>query len=627
MELSNYEKVIHEIDSVLCKTFHKEYGYYRRKILESPVKFDLCLEGKVDADIGSRLSENAVLGMRIVPIYERCYPFGKLASTIIGCVGAEGRGLEGIELQYNDILAGEPSQKFVFTDGSGKQYLMLCDTENEPRPGNDIYLTIDIRIQEMLECELENAMELYNANSACGVFLDHRTGEILAIGSIPNYDPNEQSKYTPERRRNRAITDPYEPGSIFKLVTMAMALEEGIISTTDTFDCENGEYSVCGRILKDVHGIGKVPASEIIVQSSNIGIVKIAQLAEKQVLYDYIKRFGFGSISGIDFPGECSGSLKSPENWWLTTLATIPMGYEISATPLQIACAFGAIANDGIYMRPYIAYKCENQYREMRLLHEPVAVRRVVSKEVADTLKSLLQSVVVRGTAQQARSSLIDFAGKTGTSRKQKTGTRGYFSESYYSSFGGFAPCDKPLISGMILIDDPRGKYYGGSVAAPVFARVMEKVFSANILNHPYGTKFRPIATASSPENVVVPDICGSTPEQAKEILHARKISVEFEGEGSLIVNQSPEPGRIVEQGDVVIAYLQDYPKTNSDSIIVVPDVVNMPLRDAIVRLSRAGINFRIEGSGIVVAQSPRKDCAISREDVCVLLCKAKGKK
>ena len=611
------------VDSVLCQIFQKPKGYYFKRINEAYGRFFVYLEWKVDISQATKVREHKLRGVGMTPIYNRFYPYGKIASTLIGCVGHDGEGLDGIEYFYNKELSGVSAQKIVFTDAFGRTYPLLCYSTGEPIPGNDLYLTIDIRLQQILQSELENAVSEHSADGAYGVFMNPKTGEILAMASVPNYDPNEYSEFPLNLRRNRVITDPYEPGSIFKLVTMSAALSEQVISTFDTIDTDHGRAKICGRIVKDVHSLGKIPVPDVIVHSSNVGITKIAQFLDKKKLYEYIRRFGFGTITGIDLPGENGGILRNVKEWWGTSMATIPMGYEIAATPLQLICAYGAVANKGRLMKPLAVKKCVGYDETVNWQRKPMVVRQVISKEIADTMTEMFRNVVIRGTARRANSKFIDIAGKTGTTHKQKEKAKGYHEQEYYSSFIGYAPSDNPEVVGLIMVDNPhKNGYYGGVVAAPVFRDVLEKAVSSGIFTLKT-SRYLSLNQDGKNKIVSVPFLVRTTPEQAKELLKHRGLSAKFYGIGNIVVEQSPSPGRALKIGSIVVLHLQQMP-VKSDKTSIVPDVRGLPLRNAIDKLAKADIKFRIEGFGIVTEQYPPPKTAVDTNGICVLICGSK---
>ncbi|MCD6594716.1 PASTA domain-containing protein [bacterium] len=614
------------VDSVLCQIFQKPSGFYLNKILPYIERRFVYLERKVPTPIAQKIKSKKIDGIYFTPFYSRSYPYGSLASTLIGCVNNDGKGIAGIELMYDSLLAGIPTQKLIFTDGFGDGYPLLCYSTGEPIPGNDIYLTIDIELQGIVETELKKRLKETEANSACTILLNPHTGEVLSMTSLPNFDPNDYIKYPLKMRRNRNITDPYEPGSIFKLVTFAGALQENLITTLDTIDTHNGTIRICGRTVTDVHSIGKTPARDIMIHSSNVGITLIAQNFDKATFYKYIKLFGFGTPTNIDLNAESSGILRPPSKWWGTTMATLPMGYEVSATSIQIASAYGAVANDGVLMRPYVVDKISKFNDDRVIDKKPLRIRRVISRWVADTLSQIFREVVTHGTAVKANSNIIKIAGKTGTSHKTLIGEKGYRTDSYFASFVGYAPYDDPYIVGLVVIDDPKTKnHYGGYVASPVFRNVLEKAISAGIFPSPSSQKLFVYQRNRNRDKLVsVPNLIRTTPEQAREILKMRNLDAKIYGVGNVVIDQSPEQGRVVEPNSVIILHLHQLLADSKDTTAV-PDLVGLPLRKAIELLSEHNIPMRIQGRGIVIKQLPEPDSIIDSNSVCILVCEPKG--
>ncbi len=613
-----------EADSILCQVFYRPTGYYLSKILPCIHRRFVYLERTVDMQTAKKLKSCKLHGIYMTPLYSRSYPFGATASTVLGCVDQDRKGIAGLEVMYDSVLAGIPTQKLIFTDAHGQDYTLLCYSTGEPIPGDDLYLTIDIELQQVLESELKKAIEVNDAASACGILINPNTGEVLALASLPDFDPNEYVKYPLEMRKNRNVTDPYEPGSIFKLVTFAAALAENLITIQDTVDTKRGIIELCGREVSDVHAIGKVTAADVIIKSSNVGIVLIAQALEKVKFYEYIRKFGFGTLTNIDLSAESNGILRPPGKWWGTSMATLPMGYELSATPIQIACAYGAVANDGVLMRPYLVKEIQKFHGRVVCHRNPLKVRQVVPKWVADTLTYLFRCVVTEGTGTKANSDVIEIAGKTGTSHKSLVGELGYHENQYYSSFVGYAPYDEPYVVGLIVVDNPQaGFYYGGTVAAPVFKSVLEKAISAGIFPAPAAQKLY-VHKRSNNDLVSIPNLVRTAPEQALQLLAMRNLDAKFYGSGDIIIDQSPEPGRGVEPGTVIILHLRQLPVEQRDTIVV-PDVIGYSLRKAIEIMADSGVPFRVEGSGVVASQLPPPNSITDSNMVCVLLCKAKS--
>jgi cell division protein FtsI/penicillin-binding protein 2 len=356
----------------------------------------------------------------------------------------------------------------------------LRDQDVEPRDGLNVVLTIDSVIQHVLESALAEAMQKHEPISVTGIAIRPRTGEILAMATLPTFDPNNPGASPADARRNRMITDILEPGSTFKIVVVSGALNDGKVKLSDTFECEHGRFAYAGRILHDHESYGTLTVEGIITKSSNIGAAKIGIELGPQRLYDYIRGFGFGEKTGIPLLGEVPGFVPVPKNWYKVSLAQIPMGHGVTVTRLQMAMAMSAIANGGVLMRPMLVDRLEDREGNLVAKYSPQSVRRVMSEDAAREMVKALKTVTTsEGTAPKAALEYYDVAGKTGTA--QKAGAGGYMPGKYFSSFVGFFPADNPELCISIVLDEPKHGYYGGQVAAPAFKQVAE--LAANYLS------------------------------------------------------------------------------------------------------------------------------------------------
>ena len=400
---------------------------------------------------------------------KRSYPNSYLASQIIGFAGIDNVGLEGIEAYFDKFLKGEPGWGMFLRDARQKR-LDIWDKIVLARDGYDLVLTIDEVIQYIAERELDKAYKTYHAKAASIIVMDPHTGAILALANRPTYDMNEHSRMSKDKIRNRAICDLFEPGSVFKIVTASAALEEKRVSEEDKFFCENGSYRIANHILHDHQPHGWLSFREVIEESSNIGTTKVAQLLGPDMVYKYVRLYGFGSKLGVDLPGEISGMIKEPRFWSITSIGAVPIGQEIGVTLIQLAAAFSVIANGGQLMKPYIIEEVRDKQGEVIKKSSPVLIRKVISLDTAARLKKILTGVVEEGTGKLAKMPGLTAAGKTGTAQKlEPNGT--YSHNKFIASFIGFAPAEDPLIVIAITLDEPY-PYYGGVVAAPVFKNV-----------------------------------------------------------------------------------------------------------------------------------------------------------
>ena len=417
------------------------------------------------------LTEKNLPGTVFLPSYKRIYPGGTLACHILGFAGIDGYGLEGAELYYNNILQGEKGLSLVLKDGTGDLIYSVEKKLSLPRPGKDIYLTIDTNLQYIVEEEIEDVYHKYNAASVSAIVIDYDTGEILALANIPKYDPNNPDKFSPSDRRNRAVTDLFEPGSTFKIVTAAAAIEEGVVSPDDILNCENGKWFVRNHFLRDVHPYGNLRVREIIEKSSNIGTVKIAMKLGEEKLYQYCRKFGFGKPTGIDLPGEISGLLRPLNQWSGYSITAVPIGQEVGINALQGITAMAVIANGGYLIQPHIL-KGIKEKSETLIPWKGQEKQRILAQETCETLTKILQGVTEPGgTAPLANIPGYNISGKTGTAQKIVNGH--YSKDRFVASFVGFLQHKDARMLVLVKVDEPKPVYYGGLVAAPAFKNIM----------------------------------------------------------------------------------------------------------------------------------------------------------
>lgn len=418
----------------------------------------------------------------------RVYPNQQLAAHVLGYVGMDGRtnsptfsqtiGVDGVEHTLNGKLAGVRGWRLTETDSRRREVVAFREQDVEPRDGFNVVLTIDSVIQNFLETALAEGMEKNAPISASGVVVRPRTGEILALATLPNFDPNSPGADA-EARRNRAITDVMEPGSTFKIVAVSGGLNDRVVRLTDTFDCEHGHFAFAGRILHDHGSYGVLSVENIITKSSNIGAAKIGIKLGNQRLHDYVCNFGFGSRTGIPLPGEVRGIVHPVKDWSKVSIAQIPMGHGVSVTRLQMAMAMAAIANQGWLMQPMLVRRLEDREGNVVAEYSPQRVRQVISETAArQTVQALKTVVSPDGTAPKAELEHYTVAGKTGTAQKTVEGIRGYAPGKYIASFIGFFPADNPELCISIVLDEPKQGYFGGQKAAPLFKQVAERAAS-----------------------------------------------------------------------------------------------------------------------------------------------------
>ena len=422
----------------------------------------------------------------------RVYPSGSLAAHVTGFVGVRDsvdlgevvlglEGKHGIEKILDSELEGVRGWRETETDRSRREVVAFREYNVKPRDGLNVVLTLDANVQYITEKALETLCTKHTPASACAVVVDPRTGAIIALANRPTFDPNQPGDSTAAKRRNRVITDSFEPGSTFKIVAVSGALNEYAVRITDEFHCENGRYFFAGKVLRDHHAYGPLSVREIITKSSNIGTAKVAMKLGSQRLHNYISELGFGQRSGVPLPGEVRGILHPVSRWSKLSISRIPMGHEIAATPLQLTMAMSAMANGGNLMRPLLVDRLEDRDGNVVMQYKPIVVRKVIHDETAQQMvKTLMTVVSEEGTARQARLENYAVAGKTGTAQKPSKTRRGYEPGKYFSSFIGFLPAESPRLCIGVFVDEPSNGYYGGVVAGPAFKAIAEK--SANYL-------------------------------------------------------------------------------------------------------------------------------------------------
>ena len=434
-------------------------------------KYFVWLARKVPSDIYEALKAQKVKGIGFVKESKRFHPNGDLAAHLMGFSNIDNIGLQGVELEYDKYLRGTKGMAQFLRDAKMRD-LMIEKDFVAPKDGSNVVLTIDETIQFIAEKALDKAFQKHNAASASIIVLDQKTGEVLAFANRPTFNPDKPDASPMESRTNRAVAFVYEPGSVFKIVTASAGLETKSFKEDDMIFCENGNYRVANHILHDHDPLGSISYRQVVVHSSNIGVTKIAQRIGAEKVYEYARRFRFGMKTGIGMIGEVNGMLKPPSQWSKTSIGAIPIGQEVTVTPIQLVGAIAAIANDGKYMKPFYvkAIKDPNGVTIQEFL--PKEEAQVIHPDIARRMKSILQGVVDEGTATSAKMKDITAGGKTGTAQKVVNGT--YSHSKFVASFIGFAPVDDPKLAIVVTVDTPHPNYYGGIVAAPVFKEVVQ---------------------------------------------------------------------------------------------------------------------------------------------------------
>jgi cell division protein FtsI (penicillin-binding protein 3)/stage V sporulation protein D (sporulation-specific penicillin-binding protein) len=431
----------------------------------------------VATDLADQLAARKLRGVLFEQETARVYPNGPMLCHILGYVNNENAGVEGVERTMEQFLRGQDGFRYIERDRTGKEIVPYRGQEKEVRNGCNVRLTIDMGLQNIIEQELDAAIRQFHPKSATVILMQPKTGEILALANRPNFNLNMQDKAPPDYRRNRAIADMIEPGSTFKIVTTSAALTERIVRPTTMINCENGYFAAVK--LHDTHPYADLSVNDGLVKSSNICMAKLAIQLGDQKFYEYVRRFGFGERTGVNLPGEISGVIHPPHTWSKISITRMPMGQEVTATPLQIVTAMCAVANGGQLMMPQIIHEITDEQGHSISQFPPQVVRRVVSKEATDAVRdALIEVVSPKGTAALAHVAGFKVAGKTGTAQKYDEKTRLPAHDKYVVSFAGFMPAEDPAFVGLVLLDEAQvahDKNFGGLVAAPIFSRIGEK--------------------------------------------------------------------------------------------------------------------------------------------------------
>ncbi len=450
-----------------------------RKKLEGRFNKDkrfMWIKRKIDGETMSRVRSLRIPGLGFIPESDRVYPRGMLAGHVLGFVDIDNHGLSGVEKEYEKFLTSRGGKIRVSTDAKGN---ILLDGEELESSGNSLILTIDEMLQYATEEALAGAMKQWKAKSATAIIMNPYTGEILALANRPTFDPNSPGRYSISSRRNRAITDVFEPGSTFKIVTAAAVLAEHLFTPRSRFDCSDGFILVGRKKFRDDHKHEILTMTEVIQKSSNVGTILMAQRLGEERLYQYIKRFGFGEKTGLDLPGEVSGWIKHPDKWSGTSIGAVPMGQEVAVTALQVLRAYAAIANGGYLVTPYVVSKIVSPEGLEIYERKGSELRRILSQKTTLQLRDMLETVTREGgTAREASIEGNLVAGKTGTAQVFDPAINGYSKDKYISSFAGFFPAEMPRFAMIVVVNEPKGDIYGGTVAGPVFKEIADRTLA-----------------------------------------------------------------------------------------------------------------------------------------------------
>jgi cell division protein FtsI (penicillin-binding protein 3) len=628
---------------------------------------------RVTPEVASRVRALNMKGIYFQKEFQRFYPDNQIAAQVLGYVGVDDNGLGGLEEKYNSGLHGVPGEMYTAMDARRK---VLGSTEREPEPGRNLVLTIDENIQFMAEQALDRAMQKTQALNGTVVVQDVHTGQILALAIRPTFNPNKFRHTTPALLRDHAVSDVYEPGSTFKLVTYAAAMDAKVATPDDMVDCQGGQINLYGRIIHDDRsdrGMGTVSVATALARSSDVGVVKLALKLGPERLYDYIRAFGFGQRSGIELPGETRGLLRPVKRWQPASIGYVAIGQEEAVTPLQLVSMVSTIANGGTYLAPHIlmpqpalspdssqkaslpqAAQTAQPFKPGEDLPNPLPAdaHRVISTMAAAEMRKMMEGVVLFGTGKRAQLDGYSSAGKTGTAQKIDPATHLYSKSMHIASFAGFAPVNTPVISVAVIIDDPKGAYYGTDVAAPVFADVAQQVLEYLGVRH--DIDLRPAATdTQEAKNQPAPaeDDSGSQDQDIQALYDAANDlpsddpqSAAHQEAATPAANRAasalaPAPATDAKSADPasqpVTGAPASAPQPSGDAErsatktiqlpdakqLPVPSLIGLPVRQVIEQSSGAGFEVEITGRGIARQQAPAPGAMVSPGTKLVVRC------
>ncbi len=579
---------------------------------------------KVDAPTSERVRALNLRGIYFQKESKRFYPKRELAAHVLGYVGLDDEGLGGIEHGYDERLGGAAGRMLISVDARRRWFGRV---ERQPDAGENVVLTLDEKIQYIAERELEAAMRETRAAAGTIIVQNPHTGEILALANRPTFNPNTFREASPEVLKNRAVSDIYEPGSAFKTVTIAAALEEKLTRPDEPIDCQTGAIMLGSLRIRDHKAHGILPVSDVLAFSSNVGAIKLGLRLGEERFHHYIRAFGFGAQTGIELPGETRGMARPVNRWSKVSIGAVSMGQEIGVSGLQMASLISTIANDGVWTAPRIvAGTMRNKNTAQTVVFHPAEQRKVLSPLTAVQMKRMMEGVVLRGTGRRAILEGYTSAGKTGTAQKVDPATGAYSAWKHVATFAGFAPVNQPAITVVVILDSPVGRREGGQVSAPVFRRVAQQVLA--YLHVP-----QDIDPGNSQQQMLLRAAAEIKDEDVTESLPGgsglEPVNTETEASGARLVaaaspqgrpeqllpaavSKSAEPAKSKENGDAALANSGPPPAMASGTMVldveggvVVPSLIGKPLRMAVEMTQRAGLELDAIGSGVAREQAP----------------------
>jgi cell division protein FtsI/penicillin-binding protein 2 len=593
-----------KIAKSLANVFNKSPQHYLRKMKRN--RDFVYLERKVQESYVQALEALEDPGFVKLKGFRRFYPYGKYGSQLIGFTNIDDKGIAGIELQYEKELSGKAGWTFLLADAKRRFGYHVDLPQILPEPGKDIALTLDKNIQTIVEDELEQGVKKYNARYGMAVLMNPNTGEILAMASSPGFDLNRAARSTTEQRRNRVIADIFEPGSTFKIFPAAALLQENLKKPNDIVFCENGSYKYYDHTVNDSKKYGWLSFKKVIENSSNIGMVKLSTDISSRTFYRYLKNFGFDSQTGISLLGEASGLLSKPNQFSGLSKGVISFGQEIGVTALQMVNAYSAVVNGGYLMRPYVVQKVFGSNGVILSETEPLVIRQVISNEVSDILKEFMFDAVRRGTGKRVNIEQILMGGKTGTAQKYNSKTKRYKLNAYLSSFIGFAPYEQPQYVLGVFLDEPKPRYYGGDVAAPIFSSIMDR-----IIKFVPTDKENPLSVPKIVQrNEKIPDLSGLNLLAVEEFCRINDLSYQIEGNGTHVLAQNTKSDELY--------FVLGKPSFKNTKV---PKLTGKTIREALKLINFSYFRVKISGRGTIIKQYPSPGTSTTRNQTLTLTC------
>ena len=611
---------------------------------------------RVTPDVATAVRNLNMKGIYFQKEFQRFYPVNLIAAQVLGFVGSDDNGLGGLEEKFDYELHGEPGEMYAAMDARRK---VMGSSEHDPEPGRNLVLTIDENIQFLAEKALDRAMEKTQALNGTVVIQDVHTGQILALAIRPAFNPNNYRHTSPELLRDHAVSDVYEPGSTFKLVTYATALDQHVAEPDDMIDCQGGKITLAGRVIHDNQGehMGVVPVHRALEESSDVAAVKLALKVGPDHFYQYIRAFGFGSRSGIELPGETRGLLQPVKRWGGSSIGSIAIGQEVAVTPLQLVTMVSTIANGGEYLPPHVLLTdadsdSNKPAQAVPFKHGgdlpnplPTGAHRVIATLTAAQMRKMMEGVVLFGTGKSAQLNGYSSGGKTGTAQKIDPATHTYSKTMHIASFAGFAPVNNPVIAVAIVMDSPKGAYYGADVSAPVFADVAQQVLE--YLGVPHDIDLRP-AAATKPSAPITEDDSAQDESAVRALYDAvndlpSDDPLRTPPQKSVAAAQQPadsaanakQPSQAISTTQVnAMQSHEATPQTNSaqnatQTVTVsdgtrlrVPSLLGLPVRKVIEQAAAAGLEVQIVGNGTARQQAPDPGTMVAPGTKIVVRCK-----